>query len=130
MILFSFDDVAWLNHDITFDVGCVMTNGEGYIYMSIENTFLMFFGICNVTICLFLQFHHPCNTCTFFNISIHWPLKITAYVGIYQNLIVCWKKTFYCHDCNEANQRTRTAYMFRLFSGELFTRNCSHWENL
>ena len=52
MILFSFDDVAWLNHDITFDVGCVMTNGKGYIYMSIENTFLMFLGIGNVTIFL------------------------------------------------------------------------------
>ena len=45
MILFSFDDVAWLNHDITFDVACIMTNDEGYIYytdMSTEHAILMF----------------------------------------------------------------------------------------
>ena len=63
MILFSFDDVAWLNHDITFDVGCVMTNGEGYIYIQAYVYMYIY------------------NTCTFFNRSIYWPLK---------NYCLCW----------------------------------------
>ena len=80
MILFSFDDVAWLNHDITFDVGCIMTNDEGYVYIYWYEHWTYFsyvLGICDVKFFLYPQLY-----VYIFNRSIYyWP---------FENYCLCW----------------------------------------